>query len=197
MLIGFFGEINNTLAISLTICFFPFFLLGYKLNNDLINKFIKKRKIFFWIIGCILSIILLFFLLKLANRITLDEMFMSPYQGSNYLVNRFLIFGEILLIILASILVTPKFKIPFLNNFGENYLYILLYQGPLVLIATKLIPTTENGMVYLLFTILSTIVICFITGNNIVKNLTIKFYNFIINTFKNKKSYILSIIILF
>ena len=196
LLIGFFGEINNTLAISLTICFLPFFLLGYKLNNDLINKFIKKRKIFFWIIGCLLSIILVFFLLKLANRITLDEMFMSPYQGSNYLVNRFLIFGEVLLIILASILVTPKFKIPFLNNFGENYLYILLYQGPLVLIATKLIPTTENGMVYLLLTILSTIVICFITGNNIVKNLTIKFYNFIINTFKNKKSYILSIIIL-
>jgi len=57
ILIGFWSDVTNVLAISRTIVFFPFFVVGYKFQQDTINKFLENRKVKEFLVGILLLIL--------------------------------------------------------------------------------------------------------------------------------------------
>ena len=105
LLVGFFLQIDNTLALSRIICFFPFFLLGVKAKDKVVfNLIIEKKnnlliKIVIFIIACILSLISVFFC-----KTSFNDLQMFPYIETFDVIRRIMIYITAFFIIVVVIL---------------------------------------------------------------------------------------------
>lgn len=62
LVVGYFGEINETLALSRTFFFFPFFLLGYFLKSEHFEWIKQKRNVCIsWLLFAVIFVIIFFY----------------------------------------------------------------------------------------------------------------------------------------
>ena len=130
ILIGFNDSISNAFSFKRTFSFFPYFIIGYKLSKEHLEKMISLTKRFY--IFC--STLLLFYIyiyesLKILPFIKLKHSMMSN-NYENYKEDikiRIILFINSFLIIIFSIIIFPNKKIILLSKFGKNSLYIYLF----------------------------------------------------------------------
>lgn len=188
LLIGKFSEISNVFAISRIVAFFPFFIIGYKIKEDVINKnFIKKD-----ILTVLLGIILLMFSILLgaimSSKLTFNELLMYPYTSNMQIVNRIIIFGVATVFIYSFLLIMPNKKLPLFTKIGEKTLYIYLYHRILTLLIPMLY-TDLNYKIQVTIFLVSSIVICILLSREFVARWSEKLVNKVyeIITLKNDK----------
>ena len=62
LVVGYFGEINETLALSRTFFFFPFFLIGYLLQSDHFERIKQKSYVFLsWLLFAVIFLFVFFY----------------------------------------------------------------------------------------------------------------------------------------
>lgn len=128
--IGSFSGVGNQFGISRIISFFPFFLIGYSLNKEKMEKFIQNRKWYTILAGLVLSGAAFGFagiyIIKKPSISLLGELSMAPYSDFSGFVRRIAIFVLAGIIITGLLCFTPNKKIPLLNKWGRNSLSIYL-----------------------------------------------------------------------
>ena len=196
VLIGFFNDVTNVLAISRIISFFPFFLAGYFLSDNRIKSFIKQRKATHYIKGASLTSISVFlaYLVTIKYNLTTDRMMMYPYTIPVDVLSRIIIFAISSLFILGMIMIIPDKRIPLLTKAGKNSLSIfLIHRIPTLVLSSEF--ASKSQLFVLIASVLSTAVIVFICSLDVVG----KFVDKIITLFSDticglKKSIIIKIV---
>lgn len=152
LLVGF-TKINNIFAISRTIYFSTFFMIGVLYKE---NKFkFKNSKLF--IIPIIITLILI--LLRIIN---IDILTIMSYKNIYDVLIRMLLIFTSVIIINYFIKYTSNNKLPLITNFGINSLSIFLLHRPLVLLINKFISPTVNSFILILVSFLFSILLSFI-----------------------------------
>ena len=124
LFIGFAGEANNVLALSRTIVFLPFFLLGYYTTDNAI-KYVRStnRLLALAVIGVTAWII---YLATISGYLSLAIFMAIPYSSLSGLTLRIAYLVVAMLMGFALIVLCPEKKLPLVTNVGANSLVIFL-----------------------------------------------------------------------
>ena len=131
LLEGFWDCFTNVLSIYRTIVFFPFFLAGYKIKKmNILDKLIILRKnnikfLLFLLCSISFSYFLISYIIK--NNITNSALLMSTYNQKNTIKQRITIMIISSIKICLFLLIIPTNKLPIINKWGMNSLYIYLF----------------------------------------------------------------------
>lgn len=155
IIIGLMCEFDHKLSISRTVCFMPFFLMGYYANENTIHK-IRNYRIPLAITSTILLVIIFIFwtqMFQLSSPVKLVKMlYMSgPYLARDLskevgLLMRTIEYGVAILLGAAIISITPSQKIKWLGQIGINTLAIYIGHTYLVSILYKLVPHWNGSL---------------------------------------------------
>ena len=157
LLIGYFPEIDNTLALSRIIALYPFFLAGWFLSEKKITpaSSLPKRKRFFIgieVITCAMIIIVL----AIQNfHYTQDALVFFPYQHMTDIGGRAAVFLIATLMIAGIVLLCPSRPLPLLTQAGENSLTVYLLHRYFALAFTEIYPPESTLKIFFGATILS------------------------------------------
>lgn len=168
ILIGFWPEFGNILSIRRTIAFFPFFLLGYSFSKEKFEEMLTKKNIVKTLLYIVVLILVSIGICIFINTkdITLSMLLMGTYKISQDALYRVLIFIISILMIILTMLVTPNKKIPLITKIGRNSLLIYLVHRFITLVTAELLPYTNYSWIYIVYSLLFTIVTVIILGSN-------------------------------
>lgn len=185
ILVGFWNDITNVLAISRTIAFFPFFAFGYHLSEETLNKSTGDRKAKDLIIGVLFLIITLilsvFFIVKYPE-ISDSNLLMDVYISWFDAFARLMIFSISGLMILCILLLAPKKRLPVLTSMGKNSLSIYVLHRFITLFFPKIFPPMRYEEHFVAFAFLASVITVLILGSGIVS----KYLNLAVNTIMKK-----------
>jgi fucose 4-O-acetylase-like acetyltransferase/poly-gamma-glutamate capsule biosynthesis protein CapA/YwtB (metallophosphatase superfamily)/lysophospholipase L1-like esterase len=164
-LIGFWSEVNNVLALSRIVGFFPFFLAGYMLSENKINLFLFSRVLMHKVLGVILfTFSLIVCVLVSHSGISIDELIWFPYSSYVSLIYRLLLAYLSATIILSFMLMIPTKPIRFISKWGRNSLPIFILHRYIPLLFTKIFPQSNYHTIILLYIILASILTTALLG---------------------------------
>lgn len=124
---GCFDELGDFLALSRTIVFLPFFLLGYYCNKKVILKVKQSPFTFFAIAGTLIFVVMLALFQDFFAKYSYISLARTPYKDADSIgiMARMLYIAAALVISLAIIKLTPQQK-TFLAILGERTLSIYI-----------------------------------------------------------------------
>lgn len=166
--IGFWSDVNNTLALARTVSLFPFFAAGYCLTKDRVEQFRSKtgKRIFVGAAAAILAEALFCFV-KITFNIRERDYLFSAY-GENY-INNLTIRVFILLIaslfIIGLLLLMPNKRIPFLTKIGKNSFSIYTIHRPVTLLLARFFTDLSEPNI-LIYSLILTAVLLLILGSD-------------------------------
>jgi fucose 4-O-acetylase-like acetyltransferase len=171
LLIGFWNEFTNILAISRTIAFFPFFLLGYWLVPERVEAFIRNRRFIHFAIGTVvffLSVAATSFMLS-SYTWNLHSLMMIGYNGSiKALAIRGMIFVFAGIIIISLGLMIPAKAIPLITVWGRNSLAIYLLHRVFALAFVRGFPPSRYHNAYFFYAMAASGLTLLILGTDVV-----------------------------
>lgn len=183
---GFYQDVTNKLAISRIICFFPFFLMGYKLSQEKIKKLRQIPTLYKILITLfsLLTVAMLSLTLLLQANINLDALTMAPYTNNSDAIIRILIMVFAVIMLLLHLLLSTNKKIPIITTFGKNSLTIYIFHRIFALIFNYFFLSSPPIVVFISAT-LCTIIVMFLFGNNVVHEKVNLFLDSCYNTLFN------------
>ena len=181
---GLFDDINRFLSVSRTIVFFPYFLLGYWCNSELIEK-IKKIPKFISLFVLIVTSILVAYIFN-NNIIPQSILWGADSYGSLGLsCSRGIIYRLIQYIVSIIMCITilnliPQNSIKF-SYYGYRTMTIYLGHGYIIFIISKIMPISKiNPYIGTMLFIIITLMSIWVLGSNIVFDI----YNKLVKNFK-------------
>ena len=187
LLEGYWNCFSHILSIDKTIILFPYFLAGYKLKKmNIINKFILwKKGIFKFIIflSCLILYSYIVYIYIKDNDITNYTLLMNIYNKNNNIKERIILFIISSIMIFLILLILPNMKIPLINKWGKNSLYIYLFHRIFTIITQKNLFSQKKYSDHIVeLSIIFSLIISFIFGSDLLN----KFLNSILNNiYKN------------
>lgn len=128
LLIGYFPEVDNTLAMSRIIALYPFFLAGWFMSGGKIKRVLslpKKRRLFIGIEAIICAMIIALFAIQ-NFYYSKDALLFSSYQHMMDIGSRATVFLIATLMIIGIALLCPKRHLPLFTQAGKNSLTVYL-----------------------------------------------------------------------
>lgn len=188
LLIGLCPEATNMFAISRTIAFFPFFIVGYKLSKDMMEKYFIEKDIKKVVLGVVLFVIAIVLAIGISPLINLDELTMNKYEAYKDILNRFIIFFMAACFIYSLLLIVQNKKIIGLTRFGEKSLYIYIYHRIITLVILKFYVANKDIWMTLALLIVLSLAICILLSLNFISKLTDSIFEYIYMTVKEEKN---------
>lgn len=191
LIIGIFNEFENFLSASRTVCFFPFFVFGYKFTELDYKKIAGKK--FMFIFGLFVSAITIMLNIK---KIIPDLMytFMLPYSYFGISFKSGIILRGIIYLIAFSFIVVLIAIVPnkktFLSIIGERTITIFLFSSFFIKSFFVLCPepflSSLNEFFQILISFMLTAIIVLLTGNKYVFKIYNKTIDFVSSIFLHK-----------
>jgi len=170
ILSGFSKEFSTYMALGRVVCFLPFFLLGYYLNKEHIDKIRRIPRILSLAVFAgagVLSAVLVKF-----KEFDVEDLYLrSPYPedaGIEHMAFRILIYAAALVMILALINITWE-RNTFLTGIGQNTMTVYVLHLFTVPLLEKLDILSDKPYLYLAYSVIMTAIICYIYSRPVVK----------------------------
>ena len=172
-----FTDFEDFLALSRTLCFFPYFLAGYLLPEEYIEK-IRNRKVIFAGAAALIAVIALFVLQKF--NVSINALYMStPYKGMSGIAAvgvRLLLFAAGFVCIGGLIAVIPDQR-GIVSLIGRNSVVIYIVHAGIIRILQKILEIQmANGLLCIGFAAVFSVSVCLLFGSEPIA----KAYRFII-----------------
>lgn len=178
--IGLWSDVTNVLALSRTVVFFPFFLIGYKLSPDKINHLTHNRKPLDYLKGILLLLFTAYlsslFIYKYTG-LSESDFLMQSYDSLADMVVRIAMLGIAGLMIMSIILLTPKKPFRFLSKWGRNSLAVYVLHRFITLIFFKAFPTNTFNEKYIIFAFCASVITLLFLGSDMI----CRKFNWVIN----------------
>lgn len=168
LLIGFWSEVSNALSLCRTVAMFPFFLMGYKLQESKLQDFLNRRTVPKTIAGILFtaaSTLILYRIIQ-SSSITPRMLMMQPYSSGRELLLRGFILIAAGVVILAMLFTVPNHRVPILTKAGKNSLLLYLSHRIFALIFGDFFPNTHYSKIYLIYAGLATAAVVLIFGSD-------------------------------
>ncbi|MEL7566584.1 MAG: CapA family protein [Dehalobacterium sp.] len=178
--VGFWSDITNVIAISRTIVFFPFFIVGYKLSTKKSYNFINNRKQINYFKGGLLllyTICLSVLFIYKINGLSDSIFLMESYDTMLDFFIRIAIFSIAALMIMSIVIITPKKPLPLLCKWGKNSLVIYVLHRFITLTFFNAFPADNYNEYYIGFAFLASFITLLIFGSDMVTRI----FNSVIN----------------
>jgi len=182
ILSGFSKEFSTYMALGRVVCFLPFFLLGYYLKKEHIDKIKRIPRIagFAVFIGSgVLSAVL-----AKNKMFGVEDLYLrSPYPEDadiEHMIIRVLVYVVALIMIFALINLTGSQK-NFLTNIGQNTMTVYVLHLFTIPLLEKLKIFNNEPYLYLVYSVITTAIISYIYTLPIVKKIYDKAMNGSIN----------------
>lgn len=189
LLIGFWSDVNNILAISRTIVFYPFFLLGYKLPAEKIHNFVQRRNWLNYLLGTVLltaTVYISWLFICSVPSITQSALLMDGYIDFSGLLIRVGIFYIATLMILCFVVLSPNKHVPVLTRLGKNSLAIFVLHRFFTLVFVKIIPPGDFNQDSFFLALCASFITALICGTNWASDNLNAFIETIIKAFSNE-----------
>jgi len=184
--VGFWRDITNVIAISRTIVFFPFFIMGYKLSTKKSYNFINNRKLINYFKGILLLIyticLSILFIYKF-NGLSETNFLMESYGTMLDLFARIAIFSISALMIMSMVILTPKKPLPLLCKWGKNSLVIYILHRFITLAFFNVFPADNYNEFYIIFAFLASVITLLALGSDMVSHIFNRVINRITDAF--------------
>jgi fucose 4-O-acetylase-like acetyltransferase len=169
--IGANGTVNRFFSMSRTLCFYPFFVLGY--FNKKSNNFGFKLKFNNWLkLIAIILVIVCFGLLIKIYPISSAALYMAdPYSGPYHTaIHRLIIylFASTMVVLLTSLSINHKNR--FVEFISKNTLTIFLFHGFLINIFKYLNVLPNFNISIIISILLSFLALIFFAGVKVLIN---------------------------
>lgn len=160
LLIGFWGDATNVLAISRTVVFYPFFMMGFLLDSNYIDKLTSSENYSQIIKGSLLLAagVILAFVLSQTNLLTQSNLVMDPYRSVSDIAVRVMVFQVSLFVIGGLLLLVRNHELPLLTRCGKNSLAIYVLHRPVTLMFFLFFPKESYTEYFVLLASSATIV---------------------------------------
>lgn len=170
ILSGFSKEFSTYMALGRVVCFLPFFLLGYYLKKEHIEKIRRIPKMlslaFFAGVGVLSAVLVKF------KEFDVEDLYLrSPYPEDadiEHMAFRILIYFAALFMILALINITGERK-NFLSGVGQNTMTVYVLHLFTIPLLEKLEILNDEPYLYLAYSIIITAIISYIYSRPVVK----------------------------
>lgn len=165
ILIGFWNEIGNQLALSRIIGFLPFFLAGYKLSEQKLKDFLSTKRTPHIVLGfALLGIVFYLGIYLSLTEIILNDLLFFPYAAPGRFLYRILMFMFSLSIGIAATLMLPQRPIRWFSKWGRNSLAIYMLHRYIPLLMFVVIPFRNESTVVLSASLLASMITLFVLG---------------------------------
>ena len=189
---GYCDYFSVLLTLGKTIVFFPYFLLGYKIQNQkLFLKFLFLKKGF--IKKIIFAFSFLFFLYFVflfinKNKLSNSALLMNIYDQNNNINDRISLMIISSIMILNFLLILPNHKIFYLSECGKNSLYIYLFHRFFTIFVQEKIFIKPMNEHLILLSFIFSLIIMLLFGNNFVRKYHNSFIDLLYNNINNVKT---------
>ena len=165
LFIGFFASVDNTLAASRIIAFYPVYLSGYFVRSETVEKIRSKFSERLTVgLSALIGAGVLSFSLKKYMNISDNAYQMMAYSKNTDVFVRILLFAAAFLAVTAIIELFPDKKIPFLTMVGRNSIAVYILHRPFTLIFNHL--PLVNVWHWFIAAFAVSIIICLVFGND-------------------------------
>ena len=171
--ISFWPDATNILAISRTIVFFPFFLLGYIFPEDKLISFIRGRKVLDYVKGLALLGITVFLsvqFIRQYNGLSQAVLTMGTYSHWSESITRLGIFCVASLMLVSLISLIPNRSLGLITKWGKNSLAIYVVHRFITLVFVKILPAVNYSPSYIYLALLATVLTLLLLGSDAVSN---------------------------
>lgn len=160
--IGFLSFINDTLSISRTICFLPFFILGYFSKDIKFEEKVRNKSTLISILALMITLFLIFNPDFFFFKDTYLKYSYFAYDDAIFaFIRRIMMYFIFFIFSMFILLVVPKNK-SFLSVFGTSSLIIYLIHGSMLKTIKTYNLFINNSILGSIIIYLSVIVLCLI-----------------------------------
>ena len=173
---GFYPSIDNTLSAARIICFYPYYMLGFKLSKEKSEELENKPYLKRAGIGalCIIAAAIVAFCAKFLFHFSDQALLMAPYEEHKDAIGRIMLYVVAFLMIYALRCLSPDKKIPLLTSFGRNSLWIFIIHRPITIAISDFIDDFSLPLIILLAVVYA-FILCLISGNDYTSKYMDKF----------------------
>lgn len=174
LFIGFYPSIDNTFSAARIIGFYPYYMCGYLLTVEKSDRLCQKKYSQKLPVGllCLAGTAVLMYASYQFFHYTDDALQIGAYNEPADAFGRLVLYIIAFLAVYAIRNLTPSKSIPVVSMFGRNSLWIFIFHRPVTLFISDCLKDKEDGLV-ILFSVLSTIIICLLFGNDLFQ----KYFN--------------------
>ncbi len=176
---GFFSSIDNHFAIARIICFYPFYMAGYKLSYEKSEK-LETEKISRRLpkgLLCLAGAAIIAAALLCFTDVTDNELLMYGYATPTDALTRIAMFAAAALMICFLRFVSVNKQLPLITKFGRNSLWIFLFHRPITLAAAPLLSKINSAGLIALVSAAGTLAICLVFGSDFAAKILNQFAN--------------------
>lgn len=191
VLVGLWSDITNVLAISRTIVFFPFFIIGYKLPTDKINTFVINRKPIDYLKGIVLLLYTMSFSIVFIYKYTglsASNLLMNSYNSPLDPFVRIVLFCIAGLMILSIAMLTPNKPMSLLCKWGRNSLVIYILHRFFTLLFPLVFAVEYYSEYYIVYAFILSVITLSVLGSDSVTRIFNSLINRIIDVFTSPDS---------
>lgn len=165
---GFFPSINNTLAVARTICFYPFYMAGYKLTPEEADRASGGGRVrYMKALGCLAGAGIVWYFSDGFLHFTESALQMGAYITPLDAFGRIAIFvGAYLMILFLRHAAFDK-NVPGLSMIGRNSLWVFLLHRPVTILISGYIDDLPAPAVFAVG-VLGAVGISLIFGNDTI-----------------------------
>ena len=168
LVLGYWSEFTNVLALRRTLGFFVFFAAGYLLDREKMDAFLARRKPVLMVISAVfvLAAAAAAFWAVQHFGITDSMCMMAGYKKPRDILLRLLILAIAAGSVIGMMLVVPNRKIPLLSQIGKNSLLVYLGHRFITIIFYKAwFPYESYTRMYLVYAFLASVLTCAVLGS--------------------------------
>lgn len=164
---GFYPSIDNSFSAARIIVFYPFYMSGYLLSAEKSDELCKKKYTKKLLAGslCLIGAAVLMYIGYHFFNYSDDALQMAAYADPIDSFGRIVLFMIAFLAIYALRCLIPQSNIPFITMIGRNSLWIFIFHRPFTLLISDHIKNIGDGYI-IVISVLSSLVICFLFGND-------------------------------
>ena len=167
ILVGFRQEIDNVLALSRIIGFFPFFYAGFMLSEHKLKDLLSQRKPKHIFYGCSFFLMAVLIGIQISTfNIVMSDLLFFPYTNPLRFIIRILIYLVTCVVLISMLLALPKMAIGPITTWGRNSLTIFVLHRYIPLIFAALFPHIHDPSVLLAASFLGSIITMFFLGSD-------------------------------
>ncbi|MBP7176299.1 MAG: CapA family protein [Thermoclostridium sp.] len=178
ILVGWWKDVTNVLAIARTIVFFPFFYIGYKLPAEKFMHFIQHRKSRDYLIGGLIFSYGLFLSVLFLQKfpwLKQSDFLMDSYGSFRDMFARVALISLAGMLIAGLFMLVPAKPLPLLVKWGKNSIAVYVLHRFFTFLFMKAFPAASYSDQYLIPAFGAAILTTLILGSDFVAGLLNQF----------------------